>query len=77
MAKKIGFEQKMADLEKIVSDLEEGELSLEDAVAHYQKGVKLHQDAQGMLNAMEKKIEAVTAAGKHIDLEVSRSKAED
>ena len=68
MAKKVGFEQKMADLEKIVSDLEEGELSLEEAVAHYQKGVKLHRDAQSMLNVMEKKIEAVTADGERVDL---------
>lgn len=69
MAKKIGFEQKMSDLEKIVSDLEGGELSLEDAVSHYQKGIKLHRDAQGMLNAMEKKIEAVAADGSFAPLE--------
>ncbi|MFT7618086.1 MAG: exodeoxyribonuclease VII small subunit [Planctomycetota bacterium] len=77
MAKKVGFEQKMMDLEKIVSDLEVGELSLEEAVAHYQKGVKLHQDAQRMLNVMEKKIEAVTATGERIDLDAPEAEDEE
>ena len=44
VAKKITFEDRMRRLEKLVEDLEEGELTLEEAVDHYQKGVKLHQE---------------------------------
>ena len=68
MAKKVSFEEKLAALESIVEELEEGTLSLEDAVSHYQKGVKLHREAQGMLQAMEKKIEAVTSRGEEVSL---------
>ncbi len=68
MAKKVSFEEKLAALENIVEELEEGTLSLEDAVSHYQKGVKLHREAQSMLQAMEKKIEAVTSRGEEVSL---------
>ena len=61
MAKKPGFEDRLAELEKIVAALEDGELSLEQAVEHYQKGTKLHRDLRGHLDRMEKRIEQLTA----------------
>lgn len=63
MGKKITFEEQMAKLEKLVEDLEEGELTLEEAVDHYQKGVKLHKELAGHLERMERKIEVLTADG--------------
>ena len=64
MAKKPGFEERMQELEKIVDDLERGELTLEDSVEHYRKGVKIHLDLKTHLAKMEKKIEELTSDGR-------------
>lgn len=71
MAKKITFEEQMAKLEGIVDALEQGELTLEEAVDHYQKGVKLHKELTAHLGRMEKKIEMLTADGGTQDFEDS------
>lgn len=69
MAKKITFEERMAKLEKLVEDLEDGELTLEEAVDHYQRGVKLHKELTGHLERMERKIEILTADGETVPFE--------
>lgn len=57
MTKPIAFEKKMAELENIVGQLEKGELSLEDALKHYEKGMQLAQQCQEALTQAEQKIE--------------------
>jgi len=44
--KNLKFEKGLEDLEKIVQDLESGELALEDALKRYEKGVQLSQVLQ-------------------------------
>lgn len=39
--KTVDFESAMADLERIVADMEAGKLSLEDSLAAYQRGAEL------------------------------------
>jgi len=39
--KSVGFESAMAELEKIVADMEAGKLSLEDSLAAYKRGAEL------------------------------------
>jgi len=39
--KTAGFESAMAELEKIVADMEAGKLSLEDSLAAYKRGAEL------------------------------------
>jgi exodeoxyribonuclease VII small subunit len=39
--KAVGFETAMAELEKIVSDMEAGKLSLEDSLTAYKRGAEL------------------------------------
>ena len=58
------FESMLAELEKIVSDLE-GELKLEQAMALFEKGLTLSQECEKFLKSAETKIEILrrTASG--------------
>ena len=51
------FESALEDLEQVVEQLETGELSLEDALAAFEKGVGLVKFCNQKLNEVEKKIE--------------------
>jgi exodeoxyribonuclease VII small subunit len=51
------FETALEDLEKVVEQLESGELSLEDSLAAFEKGVGLVKYCNEKLNEVEKKIE--------------------
>ena len=60
MAEEIKFEKALERLEKIVEDLENGNISLEDALKKYEEGVKLSAVCQKRLAQAEKKIEVLT-----------------
>jgi len=51
------FEQALAELEKIVSAIDEGKVGLEEAIEQYEKGMKLIQYCQSILNRAEAKIQ--------------------
>ena len=51
------FESALAELEQVVEQLESGELSLEDALSAFEKGVGLVRFCNQKLNDVEKKIE--------------------
>lgn len=59
-AKELTFEQSMEQLETIVSQLERGELPLEEALKSFEKGSKLVQTCQTRLNDAQMRIEKVT-----------------
>ncbi len=50
------FENKMQDLEKIVKDLEKGDLSLEESVKIFEKGMKISKECNEILEGTEKRI---------------------
>lgn len=50
------FEEQMADLEKIVTELEKGDLNLDDSVAKFEEGIKLSKSCNKILEEAEKKI---------------------
>ncbi len=60
MTEEIKFEKALERLEKIVEELEEGNVSLEDALKKYEEGVNLSSICQKRLAAAEKKIEVLT-----------------
>lgn len=60
MSKPIHFEQSLAELETLVQQLEQGELSLEESLKHFEKGVGLARLCQERLNQAEQKIETLT-----------------
>ena len=57
----VPFEKSIADLESIVAQLEKGELSLEDSLKQFEKGITLARKCQDVLNLAEQKIEMLTA----------------
>lgn len=59
MAKKT-FESALAQLEKIVREMESGELTLEQAVKQYEAGIAQTQFCLDILDKTEKKITRLT-----------------
>lgn len=55
MAKRT-FEQSLAVLEKIVDELETGDLPLEKALKKFDEGMNLSRQCSAMLDATEKKV---------------------
>jgi exodeoxyribonuclease VII small subunit len=51
------FEASLEELERIVRDLEHGELPLERSLELFEKGVKLSRECQERLNQAERRIE--------------------
>ena len=56
MAKKKTFEDSMSQLEKIVEDLEDGDLPLETAIKKFEEGVRLSKFCFDKLDETEKKV---------------------
>lgn len=57
MEKEKSFEESLSSLEKIVSQLEEGDLPLEKSLELFEEGVRLSRKCQQKLEAAERKIE--------------------
>lgn len=57
-----GFEQALGELEKLVDQLEQGEMSLEDSLAAFELGVTLTRRCQRALDAAEQKVRILTEA---------------
>jgi exodeoxyribonuclease VII small subunit len=55
------FEQALKRLETIVEELEGGELTLEQSLAHYEEGMKLSRRLGRTLDEAEKRIERLVA----------------
>jgi exodeoxyribonuclease VII small subunit len=51
------FERALAELEATVDALEHGELSLEDALKQFERGVALARECQSALKQAEQKVE--------------------
>jgi exodeoxyribonuclease VII small subunit len=58
--KKQKFEDAMGELQSVTSDMESGELSLEEMIQHFEKGQKLIKICSSKLNEIQKKIEIIT-----------------
>jgi exodeoxyribonuclease VII small subunit len=53
------FEQALAQLEKIVSEVEQGKIGLEDSLDKYEQGMKLIKHCRAVLEQAEKRIETI------------------
>ena len=51
------FEEALEELERLVSSMEEGELSLEDSMTAFEKGIKLTRECQSALQKAEQKVQ--------------------
>ena len=51
------FEEALEELERLVSSMEEGALSLEDSMTAFEKGIKLTRECQTALQKAEQKVQ--------------------
>lgn len=56
----LSFEQALAELEKIVRDLETGKAGLEDSIKFYERGVSLRQHCEAKLKDAQLRVEKIT-----------------
>ena len=54
------FEQNLTELETIVSDLEKGELPLEESIQKYQDGIERLKQCHQILEQAQKKVDLLT-----------------
>ena len=54
--KDFNFEKNMQSLEKIVEELENGNLNLDDSIKKFEEGIKIAKDCNKYLEEAEKKI---------------------
>jgi len=75
----ISFEEYLKKLEKIVHQLEEGELTLDESVKTYEEGMNISKICLEKLNKTKKKIEKLVIEGeeKYSTKPFSEKKGED
>ena len=61
------LEAALLELEKIVQELEKGQLGLNDGLKRFEQGVKLYQDCRASLEEAEKKVKLLTEGLKEED----------
>ena len=59
----MSFEDAMRELEKVVGDLERGDVPLEQSIALYERGAQLKQRCQTKLKEAEEKVALITQEG--------------
>ncbi len=53
------FEEQLAELEKVVDQLERGDLTLEDSVGLFERGMQLSEACKGQLATAESRIQVL------------------
>lgn len=54
--KEVSFEEAMKELETIATELEKGDLNLEESVAKFEEGMKLSKQCNDIIEKAEKRI---------------------
>jgi exodeoxyribonuclease VII small subunit len=71
----VAFEEALAELESIVDTLEKGDLTLEQSLAAFERGVKLTRTCQKALDEAEQKVRILTE--KSVDAEPQPFQADE
>lgn len=56
---KLGFEEALAELEKLVRQLEDGKARLDDAIAAYERGALLKRHCEAKLREAQMRVEQI------------------
>ncbi|MGL4254467.1 MAG: exodeoxyribonuclease VII small subunit [Fusobacteriaceae bacterium] len=67
MEKKNSFENNIENLDKIIENLESGELGLDESIKEYEKAMKLIKKSSEILRAAEGKIIKVSEKNEEIE----------
>ena len=57
--KRLSFEKTLASLEQVVEQLESGNLTLDEALDRYERGMAAYKECSDILSAAEKRIEVL------------------
>jgi len=60
VGKEAGFEKSLEELEQLVERMEDGELSLEQSLRTYERGIKLARSCQKALDEAEQRVELLS-----------------
>ena len=60
---KMTFEDAMKELENLVDSLDKGDVSLDEAIAAYDRGTQLKDHCQKKLNEAKMKVETIQSSG--------------
>ena len=60
---KMTFEEAMKELESLVDSLDKGDVSLDEAIAAYDRGSQLKDHCQKKLNEAKMKVETIQSSG--------------
>jgi exodeoxyribonuclease VII small subunit len=63
------FEQSLTQLEALVSQLESGDLALDQALARFEQGVRLTRECQSALSAAQQKVQLLLQRGQDLSME--------
>ena len=66
----LGFEAALSELETLVEKMETGELTLDESLAAFERGVKLTRHCQAALKSAELRVKVLTDTGELEDLDV-------
>ncbi|HCG69249.1 MAG TPA: exodeoxyribonuclease VII small subunit [Gammaproteobacteria bacterium] len=72
-AESVNFEDAMAELEKLVAQMEEGDLSLDESLQAFERGVMLTRQCQQALSQAELRVQALTDTDTLVDLDPDAS----
>jgi exodeoxyribonuclease VII small subunit len=67
------FETALEELESLVSKMESGDLSLDESLKAFERGVKLARQCQNELKNAELKVQALTDDGELVQLDITSS----
>ena len=62
------FEKSLQELETLVEQMEKGELSLEDSLKHFERGIELTRSCQAALRLAEQKVEQLLEKNGQIEI---------
>ncbi|MAS82388.1 MAG: exodeoxyribonuclease VII small subunit [Legionellales bacterium] len=65
----INFEKSLIELEKLIKIMEKGDLSLEDSLKHFERGISLTRTCQQALSEAEQKVSVLLEKSKNAKLE--------
>jgi len=65
----VSFEDAISELENLVESMEQGDISLQESLAAFERGIELTRNCQNTLVAAEQKIQKLTKSGKLETLE--------
>jgi exodeoxyribonuclease VII small subunit len=66
MSSKFDFNKGLSELEEIIGKMESGDLSLEESLKYFEKGVKLHRQCHSALSSAEQRISVLSEEDNYV-----------